>query len=238
MSAAHALVTYLGDGDHWVGPKGILHRTSEHLRLSLTAVAFGAAVAWPLGAWLGHIRRGGLVAQWTLNVGRAVPSLAILALVFPLSLEYGFGLGFWPTVPALVALAIPPLFTNTYAGVVGVDPAVIEAAKGMGLRPAQVLTRVELPNALPLILAGLRVATLQVIATATLGAYVAFDALGSFIVEGFSQQDTGKLLTGSLAVSLVALAVDGLLGLAARRASPWRPAGRRRQHEEVVTDPV
>jgi osmoprotectant transport system permease protein len=227
MGSLHAFFTFLGDGDHWVGPHGIPHRTYEHLRLSLTAIAISAAIAMPLAAWLGHIRRGGVVAQWMLNIGRAVPSLAILAIVFRVSLQWGFGLGFWPVVPALVALGIPPLFANTYAGVAGVDPTVIEAAKGMGFRPGQVLTKVEIPNALPLALAGLRVASLQVIATATLGAYVAFDALGSFINEGFRQQDPGKLLTGSVAVALLALAFDGGLGLAARRASPWRQIDRR-----------
>ncbi|MGE0794323.1 MAG: ABC transporter permease [Acidimicrobiia bacterium] len=222
MSAWRELGTFLGDGDNWAGTNGIVHRTVEHLRLSATAVAFGSAMAVPLGAWLGHVRRGGVVVQWVLNIGRAVPSLAILAIVFPLALRYGFGLGFWPTVPALVALAVPPLFANTYAGVAGVDPAVVEAARGMGLRPVQVLTRVELPNALPLVLTGLRVATLQVVATATLGAYVAFNGLGSFINEGFRQQDDGKLLTGALAVAGLALVIDGLLGVAARRSSPWR----------------
>jgi osmoprotectant transport system permease protein len=238
MGSLHAFLTFLGDAQHWAGPKGIPHRTLEHVRLSLTAVAISAAVGVPLGAWLGHVRRGGLVAQWTLNIGRAVPSLAILAIVFQVSLQWGFGLGFWPTVPALVALAIPPLFANTYAGVAGVDLAVIEAAKGMGLRPAQVLTRVEVPNALPLLIAGLRVATLQVIATATLGAYVGFDALGSFVNEGFRQQDPGKLLTGSVAVALLALVFDAGLGLVARRATPWRRAGSGGSPQDNLVGPV
>ncbi|MBW8825367.1 MAG: ABC transporter permease [Acidobacteria bacterium] len=218
---------YVTDHHHWDGPRGIPHRTVEHLRLSVTAMVAAAAVALPLGAWLGHVRRGGVVVQWLVNIGRAVPSLAILAILFPLSLRYGFGLGFWPTVPALVVLAIPPMFANAYAGVRGVDPATVEAARGMGLRPAQVLSRVEVPTALPLILTGVRVATLQVIATATLSAYVGFNGLGSFINEGFRQQDDAKLLTGAVAVATVALTVDALFVLLVRRATPWRMASAR-----------
>lgn len=222
--AISQLGSFIGDGAHWHGDRGIPHRTVEHLRLSATALAIACAVALPVGAWLGHARRGGVVVQWIVNVGRAVPSLAILALLFPLSLRYGFGLGFWPTVPALVLLAIPPMFANAYAGVRGVDPAVVEAARGMGLRPLQVLRQVEVPTALPLLLTGVRVATLQVIATATLSAYVGFNALGSFINEGFRQQDDGKLLTGAVAVATVALVVDALFVLLVRRATPWRAA--------------
>jgi osmoprotectant transport system permease protein len=215
---------FVTDGHNWSGQRGIAHRAVEHLRLSLSAVAAAAAIAIPLGSWLGHVRRGGVVVQWLVNVGRAVPSLAIVALLFPLSLHYGFGLGFWPTLPARVLLAMPAMFANAYAGVRNVDPAVVDSARGMGLRPRQVLTQVELPTALPLVLTGVRVATLQVIATATLGAYVAFNGLGSFINEGFRQQDDGKLLTGAVAVSVMALGVDALFALLARRASPWRVA--------------
>jgi osmoprotectant transport system permease protein len=223
VSAWADLAEFVSDGSNWSGDQGIVHRSIEHLRVSATAVGIAVGIALPLGAWLGHVRRGGLVVQWVLNVGRAIPSLAILAIVFPFALQYGFGLGFWPTVPALVALGIPPVFANTYAGVVGVDPAVIEAARGMGLRPREVLTRVELPNALSLVLTGVRVATLQVVATATLGAYVGFNGLGRFINEGFRQQDDGKLLTGAIAVALLALLIDAVLGVVARRAAPWRP---------------
>lgn len=224
MSAVSELVTYVTTGDNWSGGRGIVHRSVEHLRLSLVSVIAAAAMTIPAAAWLGHARRGGVAAHWLVNIGRAVPSLAILSIVFPFALRYGFGLGFWPTFVVLVLLAVPPLFTNTYVGVRTVDPDVVEAARGMGLRPAQVLWRAELPGALPLVAAGVRVATLQVIATATLGAFVGFEGLGSFINEGFRQQDDGKLLTGAIAVSALALAIDGILGLLARRATPWRPA--------------
>lgn len=216
------LGSFMGDAANWRGTNGITHRAVEHLRLSATAMVGAGALALPLGTWLGHVRRGGVVVQWIVNVGRAVPSLGLLVLLFPVSLRYGFGLGFWPTVPALVLLAIPPMFANAYAGVRDVDPAIVEAARGMGLAPVQVLTRVEIPTALPLILTGVRVSTLQVVATATLGAFVGFNGLGSLINEGFAQQDDGKLLTGAVTVAALALAVDALFVLLVRRAAPWR----------------
>lgn len=222
MGALDDLVHFVTTGDNWSGQRGILHRTTEHLRLAAAALGAAALVAVPPAVYLGHIRRGGVLAQSVVNIGRAVPSLAIVSILFPLSLQYGFGLGFWPTFGALVLLAAPPIFTNAYTGVRSVDPAIVEASRGMGMRPGQVLGRVEVPSALPLILAGVRVATLQVIATATLGAFVGFNALGSYIYEGFRQQDDGKLLTGALLVSLIALIVDLVLGVVVRRATPWR----------------
>lgn len=222
MGAVGDLVSFLTTADNWSGQRGIIHRTTEHLRLSGASLVVSGLIAIPPAVVLGHVRRGGFAAQSVVNIGRAVPSLAIVSILFPLSLQYGFGLGFWPTFGALVLLAAPPMFTNAYTGVRAVDPAVVEASRGMGMRPAQVIGRVEVPSALPLILAGVRVATLQVIATATLGAFVGFNALGSYIYEGFRQQDDGKLLTGALLVSLIALLVDLALGVVARRATPWR----------------
>jgi osmoprotectant transport system permease protein len=216
------------DSASWWGTNGILHRAEEHLRVSIAAVVAAAAVALPVAIALGHIGRGGVVAQWIVNVGRAVPSLAILAILFPLSLQYGFGLGFWPTFGALVLLAIPPMFTNAYAGVRGVDPSIVEASRGMGMRPAEVVWRVEVPSGLTLILTGVRVAALQVIATATLGAYVGFNSLGSFINEGIRQQDDGKLLVGAIGVALIALGVDLVFGVLIRRATPWARTARGR----------
>ncbi len=212
---------YVTTSANWSGTRGIGHRTTEHLRLSFSATAAAAVIALPIATWLGHVRRGGFAAQSVVNIGRAIPSLAVLALLFPLSLQYGFGLGFWPTFAALVILAVPPIFTNAYAGVRSVDPSVVEASLGMGMKPSELLLRVEVPGALGLILTGVRIAALQVIATATLGAYVGFNGLGSFINEGFSQRDDAKLLTGALTVAVCALTVDLIFGVAARRAMPW-----------------
>lgn len=206
----------------WWGDAGVIYRTAEHLRLSGVAVIVAALIALPPGVVLGRLRRGGLFVQSVVNIGRAVPSLALLALVFPLSLRYGFGLGFWPTFAALVVLAVPPMFTNAYTAIRSVDPSIVEASKGMGMRPFEVLTRVEIPSGLALILTGVRIATLQVIATATLGAYVGFNGLGLFITEGFLERDDAKLLTGAVAVAMCALVVDLLFGIATRRSMPWR----------------
>jgi osmoprotectant transport system permease protein len=212
---------YITTADNWWGRNGISHRTLDHLRLSVSALAIGAAIAIPPALWLGHIRRGGVMATAVVNIGRAVPSFAILSLALPLSLRYGYGLGFWPTLVALVALAIPPIFTNSYAGVVGVDNAVVDAARGMGMRGTEVLRRVEMPNALPLMLTGLRVSAVQVVATATLGAFVGFGGLGAFINEGFRQQNDGKLLTGAVLVAVVAIVVELAFGVVQRRLTPW-----------------
>lgn len=221
MSAWSELVDHLTTADNWWGRRGIATRVGDHVRLSAASVAAAAALGIPPALWLAHIRRGGVLATALVNIGRAVPSLAIISLALPLSLRYGFGLGFWPTFVALVALGLPPIFTNTYAGVVGVSPAAVDAARGMGMRGRDVLWRVETPNALPLILTGLRVSAVQVVATATLGAFVGFGGLGAFINEGFRQQDDGKLLTGAVLVAVLAVLTELAFGVAQRRLTPW-----------------
>lgn len=221
MGAWQELADYLTTNDNWWGERGIATRLGDHLELSATAVGAGAALAIPPALYLGHVRRGGVLATALVNLGRAVPSLAVLSLVLPFSLRYGFGLGFWPTFVALVVLALPPIFTNTYAGVVGVDPAVVDAARGMGMRGGEVLWRVEAPNALPLLLTGLRVSAVQVVATATLGAFVGFGGLGAFINEGYRQLDDGKLLTGAVLVAALAVMTELLFGVVQRWLTPW-----------------
>jgi osmoprotectant transport system permease protein len=221
VGAWQELVDYVTTSDNWWGRRGIATRVGDHVRLSAAAVGAAGLLAIPVALWLGHIRRGGPLATAVVNIGRAVPSLAVVSLALPFSLRYGFGLGFWPTFVALVLLALPPVFTNTYAGVVGVDPAVVDAARGVGMRGSDVLWRVEVPNAMPLLLTGLRVSAVQVVATATLGAFVGFGGLGAFINEGFRQQDDGKLLTGAVLVALLAIATELLLGAVQRSLTPW-----------------
>ena len=189
MGAWQEFADYVTAADNWWGGRGIATRVGDHVRLSAAAVAAAAAIGIPPALWLGHVRRGGALATALVNIGRAVPSVAVLSLVLPFSLRYGFGLGFWPTFVALVALGLPPVFTNTYAGMVAVDAAVVDAARGMGMRARDVLWKVEAPNALPLLVTGLRVSAVQVVATATLGAFVGFGGLGAFINAGFRQQD-------------------------------------------------
>lgn len=218
---------YLQSDDAWSGRNGLPALTWAHIQISVAAILIAALVAIPPAVVLGHVRRGALAAVSVVNIGRAIPSFAIMALLLPFSLRYGFGLGFWPTVVALVLLAIPPIFTNTYTGVRDVPADAVEAARGMGMSAGETVRKVEVPVAVPLILTGLRVSAVQVVATATLGALVAYRNLGTPIVTGFTSPDKGPMLAGALAVALLALVTDALFVLAARVLVPWRaPAGR------------
>jgi len=178
-----------------------------HLQLSLAALAISVLVAVPLGIW---IARHVAVAQYVINVVgalRLIPSLAILFLALPY-----LGLGFRPALVALTVLALPPVLINTYAGVRNVDRAVVEAAYGMGMAPAQVLRQVELPLARPAILAGVRTAAVEVISSATLAAFIAGGGLGDFITLGFQQFDPAIMLVGAVPVALLSLIAEALLG--------------------------
>lgn len=213
---------YLTTASNWWGQNGIVQLTWAHIKISVTATVIASAIALPLAVYLGHIKRGGVLAVTLVNIGRAIPTFAVIALVFPLSLRYGFGLGFWPTCFALVLLAIPPIFTNAYTGIRDVDADTVEAARGMGMTGGEVLRKVEVPNGLPLILTGVRVAAVQVVATATLGALVGYRCLGTLIVTGFPTQNDGKLLAGAILVAGLSLLTDGVLGVVQNRATPWR----------------
>jgi osmoprotectant transport system permease protein len=228
---------YLSSDAAWSGNRGLPALTWAHVKLSLLSVAVAAAFAIPPAAVLGHVRRGGLLAVSIVNIGRALPTFAIVVLILPFSLRYGFGLGFWPTVPALVLLAIPPIFTNTYTGVRDVPPDAVEAARGMGMRAGELMRKVEVPVAWPLIITGLRVSAVQVVATATLGALVGYRNLGTPIITGFAQpSERGALLAAAIAVILLALLTDAAFALAERRLVPWRrPAGR--QADVTMTAP-
>jgi osmoprotectant transport system permease protein len=208
----------------WTGSRGLIERTIAHLELAGLSMLIALLIAVPLGIVVGHTRRGGSVATTLVTAGRAVPTYAVIALLFPVAIIWGIGLGFWPSVVALVLLAIPPLYTNTYTGVRGVDPALVEAARGVGLAGRQVLWKVEVPVALPLILAGVRTAVVQVMATATLASIFGYQALGSYLTEGLSQRDDAKLLTGTIAVGVLWIVAEGLLGLLQRWLTPWSRA--------------
>jgi len=221
------MLDYLGGDAAWSGNNALQALLWAHVKLSLFAIVVAALVAIPPAVALGHVRRGGLLAVWIVNVGRAIPSFAIVALLFPISLRWGFRLGLWPTLIALVLLAVPPIFTNTYTGVRDVPPDAVDAARGMGMRPGELVRKVELPVALPLVLTGLRVSAVQVVATATLGALVGYRNLGTPIVSGFQRANKGPLLAAAIAVAALALLVDGAFALADRRAIPWRRAAGR-----------
>lgn len=205
----------------WSGPRGLWSRTVAHLELALLAMAVAMVLAIPLALLVAHTGRGGSTASAAVTAGRAVPTYAVIALLFPVAILWGLGLGFWPSVVALVLLAIPPLYTNTVTGIRGVDRALVEAARGMGMTGGQVLRSVEWPVALPLVLAGIRTATVQVMATATLASIFGYQALGSYLVEGLSQRDDAKLLTGTIAVGVLWLVAEVGLGLLQRWLTPW-----------------
>jgi osmoprotectant transport system permease protein len=206
---------FFTDGTHWSGPNGIPTKLGEHVSVSAYALLLALALAIPVGLYCGHARRLGFLAINVAGLGRAVPSLAILGLA-----EQAFGIGFTPTFLALFALALPPLVTNTYVGVTEVDREVVEAARGSGLSGRQLLWRVELPLAAPLILSGVRTAAVQVVATATLGSVVAFGGLGFYIISGLPSGNYGEVVAGAVLVALLALLTEGLFALLQRVVTP------------------
>jgi osmoprotectant transport system permease protein len=217
-------ITWLNDPLNWTGPGGIWERLGEHLWISSAAVALGCLVAWPLGMWLGHVGRGGGAVVVLSNLTLAVPVIALLTIL-PLT---PLGFGKRPVIIALALFAIPPLLANAYTGVREVDPEVREAARGMGLSGGQLLRSVEIPLAVPYLAAGFRTAAVQVVATATLAAFVNGGGLGQIISAGFGLQNTGQIMAGGLLVALLALLAEGVLALVERAAIP-RPLRRRRR---------
>ena len=221
MNLLGDVARWFTDPAHYQGTDAVQTRILEHLEVSGLAVLVGLLVALPLGLYLGHTGRFAFVAVNVANIGRAIPSLAAIALAIPIAgtlLGVQHGLGFWPTFFALIPLAIPPILTNAYVALRGVDRDVIEAARGMGVGELGILRRIELPLALPLILAGIRTAAVNVIATATLGALVAFGGLGRYIVDGLALQEYDRLFAGALLVALLAIAVEVALSTFERAA--------------------
>jgi osmoprotectant transport system permease protein len=229
MDLVNAVIGWFGDPAHWSGMNGIPYRLSQHVGISLASLAIAAAIALPIGLYIGHTGRGQALAINLANLGRAIPSLAAIAIVVPFTqmLDPQRGFNLYPTVIAMVVLAIPPILVNTYAGLAQVDRDLIESARGMGMTEGQLLRRVEIPVAVPVIVGGVRSATVQVIATATLGAIYGLGALGGFIVEGVAQRDDGRLFGGVVLVALLALVAEGGLALVQRRltAPVGAPAG-------------
>lgn len=204
--------------EHWAGSDGIPNRLAEHLLISTATTVAAVLIALPLGLLFGHTGRGGFLAINVANLGRAMPSLALLALMLPVALSLKLGLGFWPTFIALVPLGIPPVLTNSYIAVREVDRDIVEAARGMGMRERQVLRNVELPIAAPLIIAGVRNSAVAIVATATLGALVAGGGLGRYIVDGLARQEYTRLFVGALLVALLSIAVEIAFGVFERLA--------------------
>jgi len=197
----------------------LLQKTGEHLELSMAALGIALLLALPLGLWLGHRHRGLFFAVSVSNVGRALPSLVLIAVGLTI-----LGIGFWNNAAALVVLAVPPILLNSYFAIDGVDRDVVEAARGMGLTERQVLLQVELPLGLPLVVAGIRIAAIFVIATATIAAIAGGGGLGDIIVNQATYGLSG-VIAASLCVSALAFLVALLLGILHRAVSPRQPSG-------------
>jgi osmoprotectant transport system permease protein len=236
MSIVGALGQFLTDPANYVGHQGIPFRALQHLEYTGIALGLGAVIGAPVGLAIGHTGRFTLLAVNTGNAGRALPTLGLLTL---LVLLIGFGL--LPIVVALVVLTIPPLLTSAYAGVATADPLVVDAARGVGMRERQVLFRAELPLALPVMLGGLRSATLQVVSTATVAAYVSAGGLGRFLIDGIHRLDYGMVAGGAVLVGVLAILLDlALAGAQALIVSPGisgRVVRRRRRRTGQIPTP-
>ena len=211
MNFLHEVFVWFNDPLNWQGTNGIAHRLLEHLALALAALVIACVIAVPAGLLLGRSRRKGSVAVNVANVGRAIPSFAILALGV-----IWIGIGYRPALIALVLLALPPIFVFTFTAVRQVDPATVEAARGMGMTEASVLRKVQLPIALPLMLDGIRLSAAAVIATTTLAALVGWGGLGRYIVDGFAVRDFVQVFAGVVLVALLVITSELIFTLLLR----------------------
>ena len=224
------IIDFFLDPAHWTGITGIPNRLVEHLVVSGVAILAATLIAIPIGMYIGHTGRGAGLAINLANIGRAIPSYAMMVIPLPFTLALApvlgysptFGLTFLPVFLAMTFLAVPPLLVSTYAGLRSVDRELIEAGRGMGLRERQILTGIELPIASSIIVGGFRTATLQVIATATIGAILAGGGLGRFIFDGLNQGLAGRasIYAGAILVAALAIGVDMVLSLVQRRLTP------------------
>jgi osmoprotectant transport system permease protein len=218
MNVVQEAITWLNDPLNWSGPGGIWALTREHLLMTLAAVLLASVVALPLGIWLGHshrLQRGAAAVIVTANTTRALPTLAIIIILATAGL-----FGDTATVIAAAVFALPVLLSTTFTGVRGVDPAVTDAARGMGMGGGRVVGRVELPLAVPYLAAGLRTTIVQVVATIPLAALAGGGGLGQIITLGFGTQRYGQVLAGGVVVAVLCLLVDGLLALVQRAVTP------------------
>lgn len=216
MNSLQETWDWFTNGENWRGVSGIPHRLVEHIVISAESIGLALLIALPIGLTLGHLHRAGILAISVSNVGRAVPSLALLVIfaqIFGTTSKI-------PIVLAMVALAVPPVLTNTYVGVTDVDRGVVEAARGMGLSGRQILFRVEMPLAMPLIMGAVRTSSVMVVATVTLAAVLPQGGLGRYIIDGRAQGDYGELFGGAILVAALAILTELGLGLVQRLSSP------------------
>ena len=220
MTFLGEVAAWFGDPANWTGRNSIPLHAWEHVSLSAASLAVALAIALPVGLFIGHTNRGARVAVAIANVGRAVPSIGWLGISLPVTLavlQRG-GLGFLPAFVALVALGIPPIVTNTYAGLREVDAEMLEAGRGMGMQELQLLRRVEVPVALPVIMAGIRSSAVTIVATATLAALVGGGTLGDFILQGLYVNDQPRIFGAAVLVALLALGTELAFGFLQRRS--------------------
>jgi len=210
--------SWFADPANWSGRNGVPNRLGEHLWISVVSLGIGMVLALPIGLFIGHTGRGAFLAISISNVGRAIPSLGMIGIVFPVVLALDVSSGFWSTVIALAALAIPPIVTNTYIGLREVDRDLIEAGRGMGMRDRQLLGAVEVPLALPIILAGIRIAAVQVVATATLALVVGGGTLGTLIYIGIQTSNEPMVFASALMVAILAILTEIAFALLQRAA--------------------
>lgn len=213
------VVAWFAAPEQWTGRDSIPVHLGGHLALSATGLLGGLLIALPIGIAIGHSGRGAFLAIGLSNVGRALPSIAILGIAFPISLHLNLGFGFVPTVIALVALAIPPIVTNTYAALRGVDRDLVEAGRGMGMGELELLARVELPVGAGLLMAGIRTAAVQVVATASLGAVISADSLGFFVLKGIAIEDRPQIFAGALMIAALSMLTELLFAWLQRRVT-------------------
>ncbi|MET0417381.1 MAG: ABC transporter permease [Actinoplanes sp.] len=227
---------WLNDPLNWSNPGGLTDRLVEHLVISFWAVLLGCAVGWPIGIWLGHRGRGGAAVVTVANLTLALPTLALLTIL-PLT-PLGFGKP--PVIVALAVFAVPPLLANAYTGLRSIDPETRDAARGMGLSGGQLLRQVELPLAVPYLAAGLRTASVQVVATAALATFVNGGGLGQIISAGFGlgiSVGGGQIVAGGIVVVLLALIVEGVLAAVQRLVTP-RPLRAVRRRRPTAAAPA
>lgn len=239
-----SILEWLTSGAAWSGSDGILARLLEHIGYTLIVLALAALIAVPLGLWIGHSGRG----RWLVTTANALRAVPTLGLLFALTLVLlpvlpGDAAFLVPSVVVLVLLAVPPTLSGTYAGVEAIDPAARDAARGIGMTGREVLWQVELPIALPLLISGLRAAVLQVVATATIAAYVGLGGLGRFLIDGLATQDYASTAGGAILVALLALGLDAPFALLERLlVSPGltgrTPRSQRRDARTIDTDPT
>ena len=223
MSTLTATWDWLADPAHWSGDNGVWHRLLQHLLLTVVCLLLSCLIALPVALVLGHLGRGGALAVNISNVGRAVPTFAVLVLLL-LTPVGNWGEG--PTVVALVLFAVPPLLTNAYVGMREVDRGVVQAARGMGMTGRQLMFHVELPLSLPLLMNGVRIAAVQLVATATIAALAGGGGLGRLITAGVNLASTPQVVAGALLVAVFALLVEGGFEIAERLGPAWARGGR------------